>query len=253
MAGERRAGGRPRRPRRRVVGDGARHRAAARRCAWLAGPTPWPGSADLGFGSMPPLRVRLSSGCSPRQRSAWHSSAPGSCGRPSSRRSSTSGILESSGKLSTRRDATIALPMSDGRILVGGYGADDGAWRDPGPGHGSSDSIWLAETNVGLIGASTLPDGRVLLSPGSTENRRRWAARRACSSTRRPAPCGRPARWRQSVRVGDGDDGGWARAHCRRPLEPGDRRGPRHRRDLRSRHQCLRLRGRCVGHGSSMH
>ena len=66
--------------------------------------------------------------------------------------------------LSTRRDASIAVSLSDGRILVGGGGADDGSLAEVlDPGTGRSDSIWLAETTVGLIGASTLPDGRVLL------------------------------------------------------------------------------------------
>ena len=134
--------------------------------AWLTGPSPWPAlGRRVGLGSMPPaLRVAIVVGLL-----AAATIGAVLVGARLLRQTAPaplvySGILESSGNLSTPRGASIAVSLSDGRILVGGDGAADGSLAEVvDPGTGRSDSIRLAETNVALIGASTLPDGRVLL------------------------------------------------------------------------------------------
>ena len=247
MAGERRAGRRPRGPRCRVAGDGARHRAAARRSGVARGSQPV-------AGHRPTARVQVDAAGPPG--GDRHLAARGGGDRRGAR----------------RRPAVAADPADTARLrrrpgverpTVDGTRRDDrrspvrwadprrrlrrGRWEPgggPGPGHGS----------FGLD--SACGDDR---RADRCEHAARWASPPDRLDLPRTGVVGplvgpalRPVDRRRaadrpdggkSVRVGDGDDGRWARAHRRRPLEPGDRRGPRQRRDLRSRHQCLQPHG----------
>ena len=170
------------------------------------------------------------------------------CPAPAADRSSTARLLRHPG---VERQPVHATRCVDCGLTV--RRADPRRWRrrgrwepggGPGPGHGS----------FGLD--SACGDER---RADRCEHAARWASPPHRLDLRRTGVVGplvgpalRPVDRRRaadrphggkSVRVGDGDDGRWARAHRRRPLEPGDRRGPRHRRDLRSRHQCLQPHG----------
>ena len=215
--------------------------------AWLTGPTPWPAlGRRVGLGSMPPaLRVAIVIGLL-----AAATIGVALVGARLLRQTAPAPLVY------VRHPGVERQPVDATRCVDCGLTvrrADPRRWRrrgrwepggGPGPGHGS----------FGLD--SACGDER---RADRCEHAARWASPPHRLDLRRTGVVGplvgpalRPVDRRRaadrphggkSVRVGDGDDGRWPRAHRRRPLEPGDRRGPRQRRDLRSRHQCLQPYG----------